>query len=217
MPKDVQATDAIGLLKEDHRTVEQLFERWTEVRPEEGPAVKASLVEQIVRELSIHAAIEEQIFYPAVREALPEGAGLVDHSLEEHQEAKDLLAEIEKLDPGDPALEDKVGTLVADVRAHVEAEEGEMFPKLAEALGPEKLEEIGKALEKAKKTAPTRPHPHAPNTPPANVVAAVPAAAVDRARDAVSGRSGRSRAVLIGLGVGLLVLLIVRRIARSQS
>src|SRR5436190_20297349 len=160
MPDQATATDALTVLAEDHRTVDGLFEKWIQVRPQEGPAAKRKLVDDMIRELSIHAAIEEQVFYPAVRDALPHGHELVQHSLEEHREAKDLLAELERMRPGDLGYEEKVGTLIAEVREHVEEEEGQIFPELREAVGAKELERIGAALEKAKRVAPTRPHPH---------------------------------------------------------
>jgi hemerythrin superfamily protein len=209
--------NALTLLKEDHRTVEHLFERWTMVRPEEGPAIKRRLVDDMIRELSTHAAIEEQAFYPAVREALPEGDDLVEHSLDEHEEAKGLLAELEGMEPGEPEFEAKVGTLIADVREHVEEEEGQIFPRLQVALREGDLERIGEALERAKKVAPTRPHPHAPARPPLNLVAGAAAGALDRARDEVSGRSGKSRALLIAAVTAGLVALMMWRIAKRQS
>jgi hemerythrin superfamily protein len=215
--KELPHTDAIQLLESDHRAVEQLFRSWTEVTPEEGPTVKRSLVEQMVTELSVHAAIEEQVFYPAVREALLEGHALVEHSLEEHQEAKELLAELEGMQPGDLGYEEKVGTLIAEVREHVEEEEGTIFPKLREAIGQVGLNRIGEALERAKKTAPTHPHPRGSATPPANVLAGPPVAAVDRARDVMTGRSGRSRAIVIAAVTGVVVLLVIRALAKRRS
>lgn len=217
MAEEIPHVDATRLLEEDHRDVEQLFQNWTNVKPEEGPAVKRSLVEEMIEELSIHAAIEEQVFYPAVREALPAEHELVEHSLEEHQEAKELLAELEKMEPGDLGYEEKVGKLIADVREHVEEEEGTMFPKLRDAIGPEALDRIGQALERAKKVAPTHPHPHAPARPPANVVAGPAAALFDRARDEATGRSGRSRALLIAVASGVIALLVIRTIAKRRS
>jgi hemerythrin superfamily protein len=217
MPEQNVGTNAVAMLKQDHRTVESLFEKWTMIRPEEGSGVKRTLVDDVIRELSIHAAIEEQVFYPAVREALPEGHEVVEHSLQEHQEAKELLAELEWLQPGEPGFEDRVGTLIVDVREHVEQEEGKIFPKLEAAIGEQGLERIGEALEKAKKLAPTRPHPHAPARPPANVVAGTAAGALDRVRDEVSGRSGKSRALLIAGATAALVLLLLRRVVKRRA
>jgi hemerythrin superfamily protein len=178
--------DAIDLLEQDHRSVEQLFERYRQATGDTEE--KGRIVSEIVRDLSIHAAIEEEIFYPAVRAAVPDGEGLVEHSLEEHQEVKDLLAELDGMDPGDRAFHPKVEKVIADVSEHVEEEESEHFPKLRQAVSANELLEMGAKLAAGKKKAPTRPHPHAPATPPGNVVAARGAAVVDKVRDRLEGR-----------------------------
>src|SRR5919204_5509123 len=178
--------DATRLLEQDHREVEELFDQFE--RATGDTTRKGEVANQIVRELSIHAAIEEEVFYPAVRDAVPDGEGLVDHSLEEHQEVKELLAELEKMDPADSGFHQKMEKVISDVKEHVQEEEGEMFPKLREAISANQLLEIGEKLEKAKKGAPTRPHPLAPNEPPANKMASKPAAMIDKARDKLEGR-----------------------------
>jgi hemerythrin superfamily protein len=178
--------DATRLLEQDHRTVEELFVAFEEATGDSEE--KERIARDITRELSIHASIEEQVFYPAVRASVTDGEDLVDHSLDEHQEVKELLADIEKMSGGDPGFHQKVEAVIRDVREHVEEEEGEMFPRLREAITAARLEEIGKALQTAKASAPTRPHPHAPNQPPGNLVAGPGAAIVDRVRDAFSDR-----------------------------
>lgn len=173
--------DAIQLLTADHVEVESMFVQIESLPP--GGSTD-SLVEQVVRELSIHAAIEEQILYPAMRKALPDGETLVQEAIDEHQEVKETLAAIEKADgPGErgPLLQQ----LIADVRHHVDEEESELFPKLRASIGTAELREMGGKLAAAKKTAPTHPHPHAPNTPPGNIVGGVAAAVIDKARDAL--------------------------------
>ncbi|MFL5796893.1 MAG: hemerythrin domain-containing protein [Actinomycetota bacterium] len=178
--------DATRLLEQDHREVEGLFDQFESSAGDTDR--KGQIANQIIRELSIHAAIEEEVFYPAVRDAIADGEGIVEHSLEEHQEVKELLSELESMDPGDPGFHQKMEKVISDVKEHVEEEEGEMFPKFREAISATQLEEIGAKLEKAKEKAPTRPHPHAPNEPPGNKLAGPPAAAVDRARDKIEGR-----------------------------
>jgi hemerythrin superfamily protein len=178
--------DATRLLEQDHREVEQLFERFKDATGDTQQ--KGKIVDEIIKELSIHAAIEEEVFYPAVKEAVPDGEGLVDHSLDEHQEVKELLAELDRMSPEDAGYHQKVEKVISDVSEHVQEEEGEMFPKFREAISPTKLEEIGAQLAQAKKKAPTRPHPNAPSTPPANKVAGAAAALVDKTRDKLEGR-----------------------------
>jgi hemerythrin superfamily protein len=184
--------DAISLLTEDHRTVEQLFADYG--RGLQGPEAKRQVVDQLIRELSIHAAIEEAYFYPEVRKALGEGGELVDESLHEHQEVKEILAALEDMDPADAAYDQQVAALIADVRHHVEEEEGEMFPKLRSALSAEQLDDIGQKLADGKAKAPTHPHPAAPASGPGAKVAGPAAGMVDRVRDKLTDRPADSGA-----------------------
>jgi len=156
-------SDAIELILEDHRTVDELFDRFEAVTDTVDSAEKRELVSQIVRELSIHASIEEQVFYPAVRERLPQGDEVVHESLDEHQAVKELLAAIEDTDPADPKFDERVTMLIREVRHHVEEEERDILPALRAQLGDEAVREMGAAMLRAKETAPTHPHPSAPN------------------------------------------------------
>ena len=173
--------DAIQLLTADHTDVEQLFVQ-IESLPEGEP--RSNLVGDVIRELSVHAAIEEQVLYPAMRKALPDGETLVQEAIDEHQEVKETLAAIERADTAaerDPLVQG----LIADVRHHVEEEETELFPKLRASVGTQELQDMGGKLAAAKKLAPTHPHPNAPNTPPGNIVGGAAAAVIDKARDAL--------------------------------
>src|SRR5205823_2661211 len=98
--------DATELLSEDHREVEQLFEKFEQATGDTEQ--KAALAQEIIKELSIHASIEEEVFYPEVKAAVSDGEGLVYHSLEEHQEVKELLAELERMGAGDPGFHQKM-------------------------------------------------------------------------------------------------------------
>jgi hemerythrin superfamily protein len=178
--------DAVTLLTEDHRTVEQLFADYE--RGLQGPEAKRQVVDRIIRELSVHAAIEEAYLYPEVRKALGEGGELVDEGLHEHQEVKEILAALEDMDPADAAYDQKVASLIADVRHHVQEEEGEMFPKLRTALSTEQLADIGRKLADGKAKAPTRPHPATPSSGPGAKMAGPAADMVDRERDKLSDR-----------------------------
>ena len=173
--------DAIQLLTADHAEAEQIF-RQIEALPVGEP--RDRLIADVVRELSVHAAIEEQVLYPAMRKALPDGDTLVHEAIEEHQQVKDILAAIENADtPAEHAP--LLVQLIGNVRHHVEEEETELFPKLRASVGSDELRDMGSKLASAKKLAPTHPHPHAPNTPPGNVVGGVAAAMIDKARDAL--------------------------------
>ena len=183
--------DAIRLLKDDHRTVKELFRRYKQLG-EKATKTKQAVVEKVVRELSIHAAIEEEFLYPTIRQALPEeGLKLATEGLEEHRAAKRLLSDIDGAMPEGPEFEGRFKLLMEDVLHHMKEEEGELFPKLRSSVDREGLVRLGQIMKTAKKAAPTRPHPLAPDTPPANIVANVGAAVVDRARDAARALLGK--------------------------
>ncbi len=184
--------DAITLLVKDHQTVEKLFEKFEQTGPRAMKA-RRSLADRIVRELSIHASIEEQVLYPAIRESLPEVEDDVLEALEEHHVAKWVLSEIEAMDPDHERFQAKVTVLMENVRHHVEEEEEELFPKVRKALSGDQLEQMGEALAEAKKIAPTRPHPKAPDTPPGNIAADAGAAVLDKARDAAKSAKTQVR------------------------
>jgi hemerythrin superfamily protein len=178
--------DAITLLKNDHHTVEQLFKRF-EKAGDRAHVQKRQIVDRIIEELSVHAAIEEQVFYPAVRAAVPDTEDLALESLEEHHIIKWSLSEIVDMDPAHERFDAKVTVLIENVRHHVEEEEGDLFPKVREHLGRNELAEYGDALAEAKKSAPTRPHPRMPDAGPANAVTGAISGVVDRVGDNVSG------------------------------
>jgi hemerythrin superfamily protein len=176
--------DAIAVLKADHRSVEKLFKEY-EKAGERALATKANLVSEIIRELSVHAGIEELVFYPAAEKAAAHTKPLVLESLEEHLGVKRLLADLEKMKPTDERYHAKVTVLIEQIRHHVEEEETDLFPAVVSGLSQERLAALGDELAKAKALVPTRPHPHAPDTPPGNLVAGLVSGVIDKARDAV--------------------------------
>lgn len=185
--------DALTLLKEDHKTVEALFKRF-EKATKKGGDDRRAIVDEIIKELAAHSAIEEQVFYPSVRAEVGEAEDIVLEGLEEHHIVKWTLSELVGMAEDHERFTPKVMVLMESVRHHVKEEEGEMFPKVRAALGRKRLGEIGELLQQAKQVAPTRPHPRQPDEPPGNLVVGLPAAAADRARDVaktVVKRAGR--------------------------
>jgi iron-sulfur cluster repair protein YtfE (RIC family) len=173
--------DAIELLTTDHREVEQFFRQYEAATSDDGVAHYAA--EQIISELSVHAAVEEMILYPMIRKADPDQSVLVDHSLEEHQEVKELLATVDGRPANDPEVRKIFGKLKSAVEEHVAEEEGKLFPALRRHVKEDELMAVGEKMAKAKAMAPTHPHPNAPNTPPGNLVAGPLAAVADKIRD----------------------------------
>ncbi|MEO6158922.1 MAG: hemerythrin domain-containing protein [Ilumatobacteraceae bacterium] len=178
--------DAITLLRNDHRAVEKLFKQF-EKAGDEAYTTKRNIVERIIEELSVHAAIEEQMFYPAVRATVPDVEDITLEGLEEHHIVKWVLSELSAMEPTDESYDAKVTVLIENVRHHVREEESEMFPKVRDELGRKALSELGEALAVARSTAPTHPHPRLPDGPPANAVIGSVAGVVDRVSDNISG------------------------------
>jgi hemerythrin-like domain-containing protein len=173
-------SDAIDELVRDHRDVEQLFKTF------EGLGAGAhkrrrAVVDKMIAALSRHAAIEELIFYPRIRIEIPSTEDEVLESLEEHHIVKWTLSELEGLPAEDERFTAKVTVLIESVRHHVKEEERELFPSVRKALGRDERIALGDELAAAKKTAPTHPHPRAPDEPPGNIVANAIVAPLDAA------------------------------------
>ena len=124
MPTKSKTSDAIALLKEDHDTVKELFDKFEETS---GSAAKAKIVDQAVMALKVHAAIEEELFYPAMRQQIEDEEGIMDEADEEHHVAKILIAELENMTGDEGHWEAKFMVLAESVRHHIKEEEGKMF------------------------------------------------------------------------------------------
>jgi hemerythrin superfamily protein len=150
------STDAIVLLKNDHKTVEKLFKEF-EKAGETAYQEKRRIADSIIEELTVHAYIEEEIFYPAAREAVPETKDHVLESVEEHHVVVWMLSELQDLDPEDETFDAKVTVLTENVRHHVEEEEDEWFPEVRSAMGRKRLQELGQRMIDARSDAPKNP------------------------------------------------------------
>ncbi|MEV5433648.1 hemerythrin domain-containing protein [Streptomyces sp. NPDC052701] len=178
--------NVIDELVTDHREVEELFGKIEALPP--GHQDRKAYADQVTMELVRHSVAEEQYLYPAVREHIPDGDALADRELEDHAKAEQIMKDLEGCDAGDADFDRLVGMLMAEIRSHIADEEGNLFPGLRAACPPEALDQLGDKVRQAKKTAPTRPHPAAPDKPPMNKLLAPGAGMVDRLRDAMSGR-----------------------------
>lgn len=124
-PKNVKAQEATAMLKADHEKVSDLFEQYEKSR---ANAKKKELVTEICNELTVHAQIEEEIFYPAVKKALKD-TELVPEALVEHASLKDLIAQVKDVEPDGEMFDAKIKVMSEYVKHHVKEEENEMFPK----------------------------------------------------------------------------------------
>ncbi|MGW6841244.1 hemerythrin domain-containing protein [Streptomyces sp. NPDC054958] len=148
--------DAIVLLRDDHKTVERLFKRF-EKTGDEDVAERQSIADEVIEELTVHAWIEERIFYPAAREAAPETTDHILESIEEHHAVVWMLSELKNMDPADERFKAKMSVLMENVRHHVEEEEQEWFPDVRKAMGRNRLTELGDRIEAEKSKAPRDP------------------------------------------------------------
>ncbi len=144
--------DAIELLTQDHNEVRALFEEFRAASEEEDASKMGELTEKIFQELTVHTAIEEEIFYPAVRDA--DGKELsetTDESYEEHHVVDLLMGEIRQLQPGDDVFKAKMTVLMENVEHHAKEEEEEMFTEVRELMAEQQLRDLGEELAQAKK------------------------------------------------------------------
>jgi hemerythrin superfamily protein len=140
--------DAIEMLKKDHKEVDTLFDEYESKNEKSERAGKSEIARVICRALTVHAAIEEEIFYPAVRKHGEEMKKLVDEAAVEHQSLKDIIGRLESASSSDPLYDAGVKVLSEYVKHHVKEEEGELFPKVR-ASGVD-LEALGQRMKARK-------------------------------------------------------------------
>jgi hemerythrin superfamily protein len=161
-----QQRDVIEILEHDHREVEQMFSELETLRgasTDEAQSRRKTLTDQVTIELVRHSVAEEVLVYPQVENKV--SAEEAEHARKEHAEAEETLHRLEKLDADSPAFDDELATLMAEIRHHIEDEEGQMFTHMRQAIDADDLRKLGGRVEAFKKVAPTRPHPNVPNEP----------------------------------------------------
>lgn len=172
--------DLVAQLLEDHSRVEALFGRFGPDNRAEWGGLFCELTHMLVR----HEVAEEEVVYPQVRKTLEDGDHLADARIAEQSAAEELLAEMERFSPDDHKFRTSLEKLQTAVLTHARNEEQTVFSRLRTAVPVERLAQLGQRYEKAKASAPTHPHPHAPDTPPGNVILGPVAALFDRIRNA---------------------------------
>ena len=186
--------DVFDVLSHDHEEVKQIL-----ADLERGPtretgatepqlAARKKLTERLVIEESKHEAVEEEYFWPAVRDMLPDGNRLADEATDQEQEGKVVLDKLDKLDPSDSKFEGLLARFIAIGRDHIAYEEMRVWPGLRGVLSAADANELGEKLVKGKDIAPTRPHPNTPPRPGILKAVGPAVAAADRLRDAMTGR-----------------------------
>jgi hypothetical protein len=176
----MSTTDVIELLLADHEEAKALLGRFDHTEPSERAAYFYEVVTALVR----HEA-EERVVYPIIRHAVPAGEQEAKARIAEQSEVEKLLVALEKLDASSEEFATQFAVLQHAVIAPAGAEEATTFPLLGEMEDAESRLALGGLYELAKAKAPSHPHPHAPQSPPGDVIFGVVASLFDKARDAV--------------------------------
>jgi hemerythrin superfamily protein/carbon monoxide dehydrogenase subunit G len=177
--------DVVDILTTDHREVTDLIQQ---IRTTTDAGSRRDLADVMISELVRHAVAEEMYVYPAMKTHLPDGEAAVEHDVDEHKELERTMKELEAVDASDPRFDSLIGELATTLADHVTDEESDQFPKLRAAVPRNELVQLGAKVQTAKKLAPTRPHPAAPNTQLFHKLVGPGVGLVDRLRDRLTGR-----------------------------
>jgi hemerythrin superfamily protein len=150
------STDAIVLLKNDHKEVRKLFKAF-QAAGDDDTDRKGAIVKDIIEALTVHTYLENEVMYPEVRKLLPDLEDDVLESYEEHHVADVLCAELHTMKPDDERFDAKTTVLIENVTHHVEEEEQDWFPKVREGLGRKQLQELGARMQELREKAPRSP------------------------------------------------------------
>ena len=181
-------TDAIELLTSHHREMDQL---WSQVQASHGQQSDAQndQARALIRLISQHDAIETQLLYPELRESAGEqGKEKSKHSLDEHQQVRELLKQVDDQDVRDEARFRILSQAMSEVQHHAKEEEGEVFPLLRKHVDGPRLMELGEKMAAMMDKAPTHPHPMTPNSKAGATLAGAVTGAIDRAKDKLKGQ-----------------------------
>ncbi|HEX4492683.1 MAG TPA: hemerythrin domain-containing protein [Acidimicrobiia bacterium] len=179
MSDQTKTTGATELLRTQHEKVKTMFAELFEATDDH----RRQLFDCLRATLAAHETAEEMVVYPKARS---EGGGdIVDRRVKEEDEAKQALAELEKLDTNGAPFDAKIHAFHEDVLRHATAEETELFPVLEQKCSAEELAKMADRILTAEKMAPTHAHPHGPNSAVGNMLVGPFAAMVDKVRDAL--------------------------------
>jgi len=178
--------DVVDVLTNDHHEVLDLIRQISGAGSNER---RRDMADTAISEVVRHAIAEEMYVYPAMKEHLPDGADEVEHDIAEHKELETVMKSLERVDSSDPQFDGLVREFEQKLSHHASDEETDQFPKLRASLPRDVLVDLAHKVETAKKAAPTRPHPAAPNSPAFHKLVGPGVGLVDRLRDKLSGRS----------------------------
>jgi hemerythrin superfamily protein len=178
--------DVVDILTIDHREATSLIAQiWSTQDPEQRRDLADTLISELVR----HSVAEEMYVYPAMKKHLPNGDEAVEHDTEEHKELEQTMKELEAVEPDDARFDELVRKLETTLVDHIDDEEADQFPELRARVPRSELVEMAGKVETAKKLAPTRPHPSAPNAEVFHKLVGPGVGLVDRLRDKLTGRA----------------------------
>ena len=172
----------IQLLEQDHRAVKGLFRQFEKAT---RTADRQKLGQEIIEELSIHAAIEERLIYPLLREQGDRSDESVLDALEEHHAVKVILAELDGMSADHERYGAKMHVIRKSAEMHIEEEEAALLPRLDAVLGDEDRKMLAESMLELKPAMPNHPHPHSPDEPPASVMTGMLSLMTDAEKDAV--------------------------------
>ena len=178
--------DVVDILTSDHHEVLDLIQQ---IKATTDADTRRDLTDTVISELVRHSVAEEMYVYPAMRKHLEDGDEAVEHDVAEHKELETTMKELEGADAGSSQFVGLIAQLEDILRDHVSDEENEQFPRLRAKIPREELVEMAAKVDAAKKVAPTRPHPAAPNNQLFHKLVGPGVGMVDRLRDALSKRS----------------------------
>ena len=186
MTQATRGADVVDELTADHREATELLDQ---ILTTSDPQTRRDMADTVITELVRHSVAEEMYVYPVIEETFPDGKKVVEHDIEEHKELERTMKELESLDATDASFTEVVGRLREQLHHHATDEEDEQFPRLRTYVPHEKLVEMREQVDKAKKLAPTRPHPGAPNNEVFHKLVGPGVGLMDRVRDKLTGRT----------------------------
>ncbi|CAB4422320.1 unnamed protein product [Rhizophagus irregularis] len=181
-PFSKMTKDIVSEIIDDHKIIRNLAQRYEN---ENNTDERQKIANTVIREIAVHSACEEINLYPAFEKHFTNGKEIADHSREEHLQVKKDLYKLDSMKVTDNGYHELFGKMLKELVHHIDEEESDFLPKFKETISQNELESLGASFAKTRVTAPTHPHPSAPDKPPAESLAGMTALPLDKTRDAV--------------------------------
>ena len=186
MTDPTTGTDVVDELTTDHREATALLDQ---ILTTGDAADRRDMADTVITELVRHSVAEEMYVYPVIEDVFPDGKQVVQHDIEEHKELERTMKDLEGCAADDPRFPALVSELRDQLHHHATDEETEQFPQLRARVSREQLVKMREQVQTAKKLAPTRPHPGAPNNEVFHKLVGPGVGLMDRVRDKLTGRT----------------------------